>query len=220
MTTLIFLYGLWGIFKSDDFDLCKLSVYNYTSLCPGLSVSVASVGWWVGTILSGEISPFLLSSRMGTAGTLLLHAVICALSFIFVLLFLPETKVKLWHLCAIYVHILIELFFWSYYIYTTCMLKKLPLQSSLLVSLFVCILQQLSLEQVDRLFSTPWLERTNPLYYLTYVYYQYLEDLFTTVMLLEWHRARLKEPKQKWWRGELLGPRPLLVTHPRSPPTT
>ncbi|XP_064397042.1 glucose transporter GlcP-like isoform X3 [Halichondria panicea] len=84
----------------------------------GLSVSVASVGWWLGTILSGEISPFLLSSSLGTAGTLILHAVICALGFIFVLLLLPETK-------------------------------------------------QLSLEQVDQLFSTPWLQRTNPLYYLT-----------------------------------------------------
>ncbi|XP_064397047.1 glucose transporter GlcP-like isoform X2 [Halichondria panicea] len=84
----------------------------------GLSLSVASSGWWVGTILSGEISPFLLSSSLGTAGTLLLHAVICALIFIFVLLLLPETM-------------------------------------------------QLSLEQVDQLFSTPWLQRTNPLYYLT-----------------------------------------------------
>ncbi len=92
-----------------------------TSLCPGLSVSVASVGWWVGTILSGEISPFLLSSRLGTAGTLLLHAVICALSFIFVLLFLPETKVKLWHLRATYrFSILIELFYWSYCIVAIC----------------------------------------------------------------------------------------------------
>ncbi len=66
----------------------------------GLSVSVASVGWWLGTILSGEISPFLLSSSLGTAGTLILHAVICALGFIFVLLLLPETKVKLWHLSS------------------------------------------------------------------------------------------------------------------------
>ncbi len=66
---------------------------DVTSLCPGLSVSVAYVGFWVGNLLSGVISPFLLSSHLGTAGTLLLHAVICALVFIFVLLLLPETKV-------------------------------------------------------------------------------------------------------------------------------
>ncbi len=59
----------------------------------GLSVSVAAVGWWIGNIVSGQISPFLLSSPLGTAGTLLLHAAICALVFIFVLLLLPETKV-------------------------------------------------------------------------------------------------------------------------------
>ena len=57
-------------------------------------MSVASVGWWVGNIVSGEISPFLLSSSLGTAGTLLLDTIICALIFIFVLLLLPETKVK------------------------------------------------------------------------------------------------------------------------------
>ncbi len=63
------------------------------SLILGVSSSFAFAGWWVGNIVSGQISPFLLSSPLGTAGTLLLHAAICALVFVFVLLLLPETKV-------------------------------------------------------------------------------------------------------------------------------
>ena len=76
---------------------------------PGVLVSLASAGWWVGNIVSGEISPFLLSSSLGTAGTLLLHAVICALIFVFILLLLPETKVR--HIVSYrYVHLIGQIY--------------------------------------------------------------------------------------------------------------
>ena len=64
-------------------------------------MSVAAIGWWVGNIVSGQLSPFLLSSPLGTAGTLLLHVAICAIVFVFVLLLLPETKVVYFTECFV-----------------------------------------------------------------------------------------------------------------------
>lgn len=59
----------------------------------GVASSLAFCGWWLGNIVSGELSPILLSSTLGTAGTLLLHATVCAIVVLFVLLLIPETKV-------------------------------------------------------------------------------------------------------------------------------
>ena len=60
-----------------------------------MAVALVTVGWWSGNIISGELSPFLLTS-LGTAGTLLLHSGVCVLAFLFILLLLPETKVCIW----------------------------------------------------------------------------------------------------------------------------
>ena len=59
----------------------------------GVAVAISTTGWWCGNIVSGELSPFLLTS-LGTAGTLLLHSGVCVLVLFFVLFLLPETKVQ------------------------------------------------------------------------------------------------------------------------------
>ena len=67
--------------------------HSLDNVCIGISVAIVSAGWWSGNIVSGEISPFLLSSPLGTSGTLFLHAGLCGLVFVYILFLIPETKV-------------------------------------------------------------------------------------------------------------------------------
>lgn len=79
-----------------EFNLSSLLYdihYVMFNVCIGISVAVVSAGWWSGNIVSGEIAPFLLSSPLGTSGTLFLHAGLCGLVFVYILFLIPETKV-------------------------------------------------------------------------------------------------------------------------------
>lgn len=60
----------------------------------GVGTALGQVGWWGGTFLMSEIGPVLLSSPLRTYGTFYLLTGICALSYLYVLFLVPETKVS------------------------------------------------------------------------------------------------------------------------------
>ena len=60
----------------------------------GVGAALGQVGWWGGTFLMSEIGPVLLSSPLRTYGTFYLLTGICALSYLYVLFLVPETKVS------------------------------------------------------------------------------------------------------------------------------
>ena len=60
----------------------------------GFMVSVTGTGYWIGVIVINQVSPILISSPLRVSGTFLLFGAVSIVLLLFVLLFLPETKVN------------------------------------------------------------------------------------------------------------------------------
>ena len=65
----------------------------HTYMFTGITVGITTMGWWGGTIVLNELSAVMLSSPLGSYGTFYFIAGSCILMNIYVLLFIPETKV-------------------------------------------------------------------------------------------------------------------------------
>ena len=111
--------------------------FNFFS---GIAVSLTSAVTWVGVIIIAQVTPILLASSLQTHGTFYLFAGVHIVATLFALLTLPETKVK--HAVVVYTYL--------YPQHTT----------------FTVHVQGETLEGIDQLFSKPWLERINLVYYL------------------------------------------------------
>ena len=70
--------------------------HNYFAIffVAGFVISICSSAFWIGIVISNQLGPVLLSSPLGVSGTLLVFSANVLFLFIFVLLSLPETKVK------------------------------------------------------------------------------------------------------------------------------
>jgi hypothetical protein len=149
----------------------------------GVLTGIATSGFWIGNILVGEVSSILISSSLNVSGTLLLFALICFILFLFVLLLLPETKVvsTLRLLVGIAIrfsdlqlHVnftamekLADVLF--YCIMNFCCISlnfELVLHGSSNDIELACVMQGLTLEKIDEVFSKPWRERTDICYFL------------------------------------------------------
>ena len=85
----------------------------------GITVAISTTGWWGGTIVVTQLSPIILSSALGAFGILYLIAGVTAMLTVYVLLLIPETKVRecslykiLHHSCVcvcIYIHMHVRL---------------------------------------------------------------------------------------------------------------
>ena len=71
-----------------------VKIINDLSSTSGFMVSVTNTGFWLGVIMVNQIGPILASSRLNISGTLLLFSVVTFAMLLFVLLFVPETKVS------------------------------------------------------------------------------------------------------------------------------
>ena len=69
----------------------------------GFMISICNTAFWIGLMSVNQIGPILVNSSLHIFGTLLFFSGACTALFVYVLLFLPETKVsKTMHtLCSI-----------------------------------------------------------------------------------------------------------------------
>ena len=58
----------------------------------GIAVSITTSGNWIGNFIIAMVTPLLLGSVLGTAGTFFILSIFLFAAFHFVLLTLPETK--------------------------------------------------------------------------------------------------------------------------------
>ena len=58
----------------------------------GIAVSITTSGNWIGNFIIAVVTPLLLGSVLGTAGTFFILSIFLFAAFHFVLLTLPETK--------------------------------------------------------------------------------------------------------------------------------
>ncbi len=61
----------------------------------GFMVSISNIGYWLGAIIVNQVASILSSSSLNISGTLFLFAVMTFVLFLFILLLLPETKVRI-----------------------------------------------------------------------------------------------------------------------------
>ena len=110
------------------------------SFSTGIAVSLTGSAYWVTNVIIAQVTPVLLASTLQTFGTFYLLGGVHIAAILFVLLTLPETKVKL--------------------VSVKCVMVMNTFNRT------VSNLQGETLERIELLFSKPWLERINLAYYL------------------------------------------------------
>ncbi len=132
-------------------------------------MSLTSTAFWIGNFLVAQVSPIMLVSPLQTYGTFYFLAGTSFLASTYVLLTLPETKVAS-YLQTAALDICISQLRVRVPNTTVLNLCEFPLQTNMytVMTLTFVIMQGMSLESIDALFSKPWLERTQVLYYLRY----------------------------------------------------
>ena len=62
----------------------------------GIAVSLTTAANWIGNFVVAITTPVLLASQLQTYGTFYIYSILILAGFLFALLTLPETKVKLY----------------------------------------------------------------------------------------------------------------------------
>ena len=74
--------------------MCQINVKYNDEWLSGFMVSISNVGFWIGAITVKKTASVLASSSLNLSGTLFLFAALTFVLFLYILLLLPETKVK------------------------------------------------------------------------------------------------------------------------------
>ena len=78
-------------------SIYRQSIFLSLSLsfkCTGLVTSVCNSTFWLGVIVSNQLAPIIISTPLRVSGLLLLFLAATVINYLFVLFFLPETKVS------------------------------------------------------------------------------------------------------------------------------